>query len=188
MAYTVVIPQDITEPGKAFLRDKGYAVVVGSGSIGPEDIKKAIAPADAILARTAPFPREILAAAPSLKVIARHGIGVDNIDIDYCAVRGIRVSRTVGANSEAVADYAVALMLALARQIIPIDRRCRRGAWGTVMTADLSDRTLGLVGLGAIGRQMVRRARGFSMDIAAFDVAWDEAYARANGVRRLDVD
>ena len=83
MAYRVIIPQDITDPGKDYLRERGYEIVIGTGDTSVEAMKAAVADGDAILARTAPYPKEVLAAAPRLKVIGRHGIGVDNIDVDY---------------------------------------------------------------------------------------------------------
>ncbi|MDR1157382.1 MAG: phosphoglycerate dehydrogenase [Oscillospiraceae bacterium] len=174
----------------AYLEENGVSVVrnPGAGIMDEETMLAKIAGCVGVIIGVDPLSARVMEAAPGLRAVAKYGVGVDNIDLDYCAAHGIRVSRTVGANSEAVADYALALMLALARQVVSIDRRCRRKDWSKRTTADLSGRTLGLVGLGAIGRQVVRRARGFSMDIAAFDVAWDEAYARANGVRRLDID
>ncbi|MDR1533764.1 MAG: hydroxyacid dehydrogenase [Planctomycetota bacterium] len=173
MAYTVVIPQDITEPGKAFLRDKGYAVVVGSGGVEPEDIKRAIAPADAILARTAPFTREILAAAPSLKVIARHGIGVDNIDVDYCTERGVWVTFAPRSNAVSVAEHAIGFLVAAAHRFSLMDRAARRGDWSVRNTAtcvDLEGKTLGVVGLGRIGGMVAKKAgAAFGMKILGHD-------------------
>ncbi|MDR2670808.1 MAG: phosphoglycerate dehydrogenase [Oscillospiraceae bacterium] len=173
-----------------YLEENGLCIVrnPGAGIMDEETMRAQIAGCDGVVVGVDPLSARVMEAAPGLRAVAKYGVGVDNIDLDYCAAHGIRVSRTVGANSGAVADYTFALMLALARQIIPIDRRCRRGDWSKITTADLSGRTLGLVGLGAVGRQVVRRAQGFSMDVAAFDVAWDEAYAQANGVRRLGVD
>ncbi|MDR0380548.1 MAG: phosphoglycerate dehydrogenase [Oscillospiraceae bacterium] len=174
----------------AYLEENGVSIVrePGGGIMDEETMRARIAGCVGVIVGVDPLSARVMEAAPGLRAVAKYGVGVDNIDLGYCAARGIRVSRTVGANSEAVADYAFALMLALARQIIPIDRRCRRKDWGKITTADLFGRTLGLIGLGAVGRRMARRAQGFSMDVAAFDVTWDEAYARANGIRRADVD
>ena len=173
MAYTVVIPQDITEPGKAFLRDKGHTVVVGSGSVEPEDMKKTIAPADAILARTAPFPREILAAAPSLKVIARHGIGVDNIDVDYCTERGIWVTFAPQSNAVSVAEHTIGFLVAAAHRFSLMDRAVRRGDWSVrnaVTCVDLEGKTLGIVGVGRIGRMVAEKAgAAFGMKVLGYD-------------------
>ena len=133
-----------------------------------------------------PLNAEILACAPYLRAVAKYGVGVDNIDLDYCQRHSIRVSRTVGANSEAVADYALALMLAVARGVVQIDGTCRKLNWGKITTRDVSHATLGLFGLGAIGRLVAKRARGFDMKIMAYDPYWPEEFARQNGIERAD--
>ena len=133
-----------------------------------------------------PLNAEILACAPYLRAVAKYGVGVDNIDLDYCQRHSIRVSRTVGANSEAVADYALALMLAVARGVVQIDGKCRKLNWGKITTRDVSHATLGLFGLGAIGRLVAKRARGFDMKIMAYDPYWPEEFARQNGIERAD--
>ena len=129
-----------------------------------------------------PLDADVIAAAPHLRAIAKYGVGVDNIDLEAAKARGIKVSRTVGANAAAVADYALALMLALSRKLLPIDRRCRSGDWSKITTSDVTGATLGLIGLGAIGKMVARRAQGFDMKVLAYDVIWDEAYAAANGI------
>lgn len=120
--------------------------------------------------------------------MAKYGVGLDNIDLAACAARGVKVSRTVGANSNAVADYALTLMLAVARKAALIDRRCRERDWGKITGIDLYGKTLGIVGLGAIGKCVARRARGFEMKILAHDVTWDEDFAREAGIERADPD
>jgi D-3-phosphoglycerate dehydrogenase len=123
-----------------------------------------------------------------LKAIAKYGVGVDNIDLEAAKLRGISVSRTIGANSEAVADYTMTLMLAAARKAALIDRKCRRCDWTKVTTADVSHKTLGLVGLGAIGKLVAARAQGFSMKVLAHDTFWDESYATAHNIQRATPD
>ena len=129
-----------------------------------------------------PVDAEVIAAAPRLRAIAKYGVGVDNIDLAAAAERGIRVSRTVGANASAVADYAMALMLAVSRKLVVIDRKCRAGDWSKITTFDVASATLGLIGFGAIGKLVAKRARGFDMRVLAYDVAWDEGYAAENGI------
>jgi len=172
----------------AMLKDAGYEVVGNEtgGIMSKEQILGAIPDCVGVILGVDPFDADVIAAAPKLRAIAKYGVGVDNIDLEAAKARGIKVSRTVGANSEAVADYAMALMLALSRKVVPIDRRCRRGDWGKVTTIDVSRKTLGLFGLGAIGKHVARRAQGFSMKVMAYDVCWDEDYARANGIERAE--
>jgi D-3-phosphoglycerate dehydrogenase len=158
------------------------------GVMNEAQMKKHIAGCRGVIIGVDPLGADVLAAAPELKAVSKYGVGVDNIDLAYCAEKGIKVTRTEGANSEAVADYAFALMLGLARKLIEIDRGCRRGDWGKIITGDVARRRLGLLGLGAIGKQMVRRAKGFAMELWAHDNFWDDDYAEANGVRRAGVD
>lgn len=92
-------------------------------------------------------------------------MGVDNIDLDAAKARDIKVSRTVGANAEAVADYAMALLLAVARKTVLIDQHCRQGDWKKITTRDVTGGTIGILGLGAIGRNVAQRAQGFGMKV-----------------------
>lgn len=113
---------------------------------------------------------------------------MDNIDLDAAKARDIKVSRTVGANAEAVADYAMALLLAVARKTVLIDQHCRQGDWKKITTRDVTGGTIGILGLGAIGRNVAQRAQGFGMKVLAHDPFWDEAYAKAHGITRAAPD
>lgn len=168
----------------AQLEQAGYEVVRNAtgGILEREQIKALIADCVGVIIGVDPLDAEVLACAPKLRAVSKYGVGVDNIDLDYCAAHGVRVSRTVGANSEAVADYAMALMLAVARRLTVIDRKCRRMDWGKITTRDVSHATLGVFGLGAIGKHVARRAQGFGMRVIAYDVFWDAEYAQANGI------
>ncbi|GHU63325.1 2-hydroxyacid dehydrogenase [Clostridia bacterium] len=172
------------------LKNANIRVVANdTGGIMNEDaLKAAIADCEGVIIGVDPLTADVLSAAPELKAIAKYGVGVDNIDMDFCEAHGIKVSRTVGANSQAVADYTFGLMLALARKIIPIDAKCRRRDWKKITTSDVSGKTIGLIGLGAIGRNMVSRAKGFSMEVLAYDVSWNEEYAAEAGVIKTEID
>lgn len=158
------------------------------GIMTQEQMKQHIAGCQGVIIGVDPLGADVLAAAPDLKVVSKYGVGVDNIDLNYCKAHGIQVTRTVGANSQAVADYAFALMLGLSRKIIDIDHRCRKGDWSKVTTLDVAGARLGLLGLGAIGKQMVQRAKGFGMEVWAYDIFWDEGYAAANGICKAVVN
>lgn len=158
------------------------------GILSREAMKEKLADCEGIILGIDPLDAEVLAAAPNLRAVAKYGVGLDNIDLEICKRRGIKVSRTVGANSEAVADYALALMLAVARKLVPIDRCCRKRDWSKITSIDLYGKTLGIVGLGAIGKRVASRARGFDMTVLAHDVYWDEAYAATAGIQRADLD
>ena len=158
------------------------------GILSAEQMKEKLASCAGVILGVDPMDADVLAAAPNLKAIAKYGVGLDNIDLEACKQRGIAVSRTVGANSNAVADYALTLMLMVARKAGLIDRRCRQKDWGKITSIDLFGKTIGIIGLGAIGRCVVKRAQGFGMKILAHDVVWDEAWAAKEGVERADVD
>ncbi len=168
----------------AKLEAAGYELVRNDtgGIMTKEQMVERVKDCTGIILGVDPMDADVIAAAPKLRAIAKYGVGVDNIDMKTAEAKDIQVSRTVGANSEAVADYAMALMLAVARRVIPIDRMCRQSDWSKVTTSDVSRKTIGLLGFGAIGKLVAQRAQGFSMKVLAYDVFWDEDYAKAHGI------
>jgi D-3-phosphoglycerate dehydrogenase len=147
-------------------------------------MRSLIAECDGVIVGVDPMDADVIAAAPKLKAIAKYGVGVDNIDMDAAKARGINVSRTVGANSVAVADYAMALILAVSRKTTVIDDHCRSNDWKKITTRDVTGSTIGILGLGAIGKNVAKRAQGFDMKVLAYDPFWDEAYAAAHQITR----
>jgi len=113
----------------------------------------------------------LMAAAPNLRVIARAGTGVDNVDISAASARGVLVVNAPGANSISVAEHTLALMLALARLVPAADRAMKDGRWDKkrFLGNELRGKTLGVAGLGRIGREVAQRARSFGMRIVAHD-------------------
>jgi len=172
------------------LEAAGYEVVKNptGGIIEKETMKELVKDVSGIIVGVDPLDAEVLACAPKLRAIAKYGVGVDNIDLDYCKEHNIKVSRTVGANSEAVADYAMTLIMAVARKAVMIDRKCRAKDWGKISTRDVSGATLGLFGLGAIGKHVAKRAQGFGMKVLAYDPFWPEEYAKANDIQQADAE
>lgn len=170
------------------LDNAGFEVVRNDsgGILSEEGLGRLLADCDGVILGVDPLTAGVLARAPKLRAVAKYGVGVDNIDMDECRRRGIEVSRTVGANAEAVADYAFALMLAVARRVVPIDAACRKSDWSKAVSIDVFGKTLGLIGMGAIGRGVAARAKGFSMKVLAYDVFWDEDYAKSAGIERAD--
>ncbi|NOU90827.1 hydroxyacid dehydrogenase [Paenibacillus sp. LMG 31460] len=142
-----------------------------------QEMVELIKDVDAVIVGVDPIDQEVLEHAPKLKVISKYGVGTDNIDLNYAREKGIPVTVTTGANKDAVADYTIALMLAAARRMIPIDKACRQLNWNKITSVDVWGKTLGLVGLGAIGKGVAARARGFNMNILAYDLVKDETYA-----------
>jgi D-3-phosphoglycerate dehydrogenase / 2-oxoglutarate reductase len=120
--------------------------------------------------------------ADRLKVIARYGVGIDNVDLDAAKQLGITVTNTPGANSVSVAELALGLMLALARQLPAADAAVHQGKWHRLTGVSLEGKTIGIVGLGAIGKQLARRLAGFDCRILAYDPYPDEGFAEEHRV------
>jgi D-3-phosphoglycerate dehydrogenase len=145
-----------------------------------------IGPADVLISGTEPVTQRVLDAAPELKVISKHGVGYENIDLDAARRRGVPVCIAGGAIADSVADLAMGLILAIARQIPQGDASIRAGGWARLVGPELRGKTLGIVGLGQIGKGLARRAKGFGMDLLAFDAVKDEAFAASWGVSFAD--
>lgn len=172
MAHKVLIPQDVAPPGKDYLRERGYEIKMGSG-LTVDAIAADVVDCDAILARTASFPAKVFEAGKRLKVIARHGVGYDNIDVARATELGIWVTFAPESNANTVAEHTIGCILMLARNFIQLDRETRAGNWGIrdrLLGADLSGKVLGIVGLGKIGRRVAQKAsRGLDMQVVAYD-------------------
>jgi D-3-phosphoglycerate dehydrogenase len=133
---------------------------------------------------------EMMDMAPKLRAISRFGVGTDNVDLDAATARGIIVTNTPGANATAVAELALGLMLDLARRISLVDRRVRAGQWRGAIGWELSGKTLGVVGAGAIGRRLIELTRGFDMKVLAAVrmPSRQQEWADANSVRLVDLE
>jgi phosphoglycerate dehydrogenase-like enzyme len=151
--------------------------------LDPAELRGALAGVDGVIAGVERFDEAAISAAPRLRAIARHGVGTDGVDLAAAARRGIVVTNTPGANSEAVAELAIGLMFALARRILQQDAAARSGSWRAVQGVQLAGRTVGLLGLGRVGGAVARRAAALGCDVVGFDPAVAPAEARAMGVR-----
>lgn len=140
----------------------------------------------AILVRYGKIAASVMDAAPALKVISKHGSGIDVIDVEAASARGVMVRAATGANAAAVSEHAWALILACAKSIIPLDRRLREGHWdkSTHKSLELEGKTLGLIGLGAIGSRVAKIAGAFGMKVLAYD---PYATTVPPGCERVDV-
>lgn len=123
-----------------------------------------------------------------LKILARFGTGYDQVDVEAATRQGIFVTNTPGAMAVSVAEYAFALMLGLFKRLLYNNSVARSGQWTRPVSSELYGKTLGIVGMGYIGKEMILRAKAFGMIIAAHDPAWDEEFASRYDVRRLDLD
>ncbi len=167
----IVIADPLPSSAAELLRDQGWNIDAKTGR-PPEELYAALADADALIVRSATqVDAELIAKAPGLKVIARAGTGVDNVDLDAASAGGILVVNAPGANSISVAEHAFALLLASARSIAQADGLMKAGRWEKkrLMGTELRGKTLGVVGLGRIGREVVHRAHAFGMRSIAHD-------------------
>ncbi|GAB7386679.1 hypothetical protein BSNK01_05150 [Bacillaceae bacterium] len=168
----VLIPQMIAKQGIERLKAAGCKVVMPE-QFEQKSLLRLAADCDAILVRTAVISRELIENAPNLKVIARHGIGVDNIDLQAAAERGVYVCNVPYANVNSVAEHVVGMMISLAHQILRADKALRQGKFDvrhTYIGTELKGKTLGLIGFGNIGKSVARKcALGLEMRIMAYD-------------------
>jgi D-3-phosphoglycerate dehydrogenase len=157
----------------------------------PDGLPAALADADALVVRSAvQVDDALMAQAPKLRVIGRAGVGVDNIDADAATRRGIVVMNTPGANAVAVAELTIALMLALARKLPFANSTMHSGRWEKkiLQGAELRGKTLGILGLGRIGLEVAKRAKGFGVEIVGSDPFVSAAVARENGIKLVMLD
>lgn len=149
--------------------------------------------ADIAFVMAAPMPKELLAEARRLRFIQKLGAGVDRIDLDACRKQGIGLAKLHAGNSIPVAEHTILLMLATYRQLPQIDRRTRAGSWSKEdargMHRQLHHKTVGLVGFGAIGKEVAKRLRGFEVTIVYYDPFRAPSDVEQNlGVKYLDLD
>jgi D-3-phosphoglycerate dehydrogenase len=171
LSMKIVIADPLPSSAADLLRNQGWTVDAKTGR-PPDELYAALADADALIVRSATrVDAELIAKAPGLKVIARAGTGVDNVDLDAASAGGILVVNAPGANSISVAEHAFALLLASARSIAQADGLMKAGRWEKkrLMGTELRGKTLGVVGLGRIGREVVHRAHAFGMRTVAHD-------------------
>jgi D-3-phosphoglycerate dehydrogenase len=180
----VVVAEKISSSAIDLLREPRWTVVT------PDQVEGKLAvhlqSADALIVRSAvQVGADLLEHARKLRVIGRAGVGVDNIDLDAATRKGVAVMNTPGANAIAVAEHALALMLAMARHISRANELMHAGKWEkkSLQGTELRGKTLGIVGLGRIGMEVARRARAFGMEIVAHDPFVSTAVAKEQGIR-----
>jgi D-3-phosphoglycerate dehydrogenase len=177
----VVIAGKINPAGVAQLESEARVAI--TPDVEPGTVIEAAREAEGILFRAGPRCDEtILGACPRVRVVGRHGVGLDTVDLEAATRLGIAVVHAPGSNSQAVAEHALMLMLACVKRTVQIDRMTRRGDWRArheVGNTELAGKTLGIVGIGNIGRRVARIAGAIGMRVLAYD-----RYVPAEEVRR----
>ena len=134
------------------------------------------------------FTANVIESAKNLKVISRFGVGYDRIDAEAARRKNIAVCNTPGANAKAVADHTFALLLSAARDVHTLDRKTKAGQWPKSSGIELTNKNLGILGLGSIGKEVAIRARGFSMNVFAYDPVIDNDFVKTNNIISTDFD
>jgi len=174
------------------LKKEGVNIIDMRGS-GIDDAKfiEALKGVDAVLCGNDLLVNdEMLDMAPRLKAVAKMGVGLDTVDIKAASSHNAIVFNTPGANNQAVADHTFGLILSLARKIVFCDQSLRDKRWEhtKIMGIEIWQKTIGLIGLGAIGRCVALRAKGFQMKVVAYDPFWPEEFADEHGVEKMEID
>ncbi|MCT8328012.1 C-terminal binding protein [Albidovulum sediminis] len=179
---TPLIDRDLAGHGRLVLLPEG---------VGEDQLAAEVADADLLLMCYTPVTARVIAAATRLKAIVKYGVGIDAIDIPAAMARGVPVVNIPEYAEDTVAEGAIALMIALAKRLVPLDRQMQGAgwAWPTArwMGSDIAGKTVGIVGLGRIGRSFARMAgQGFRARVIAFNPGMDAAEMAAHGVEKID--
>ncbi len=187
----VLISDPIAEEGIKILQDAGLEVVIKTGLSKEELIQELQKDVDAIIIRSATkMTADVIEAAPKLKLIARAGTGLDNVDLEAANRRGIVVMNCPGGNTVSAAEHTIAMMLALARNIPQATASMKAGKWEKkkFMGREINGKTLGIIGLGRIGSVVADRARGLKMRVIAYDPYVNPEQAAKMGIEIMDLD
>jgi len=177
MSAEILITRPLPDPGASILEAAGFRVQMSTHDrpITDDELRTGVSSADALLCMlTDRVDAELLDAAPSLRVIANYAVGFDNIDVAEARRRGIEVTTTPDVLTEATADLTWALLLSAARQLGAGERMVRAGQWqgwapDQLLGQPVAGRVLGIIGMGAIGQAVARRAHGFGMAVRYFN-------------------
>ncbi len=184
----ILVTDSIDASAIGILRAEESFDVIASNS---KEYRAHLAQADALIVRSSvQVTKDVLHQAPQLKVVGRAGVGVDNIDCDEATKRGIVVMNTPGGNATSVAEHTLALMLSLARAVPAANDSTKAGRWERkrFQGNELFGKTLGIIGLGSIGRQVAQRAKPFGMDVVAYDPFVSSDAAKDSGVELVELD
>ena len=179
--------QDTPGPHHDLLASSGAEIVCARGPLSEKSMLEYAGDYDAFLCGDDVISQAVIQKAlPRLKIIAKYGIGVDKIDVDYATDKGIPVAFTPGVNHTTVAEHCFMLMLALSKKLIEHVEWTKQGLWKRETGNEIAGKTLGIIGLGRIGREMAIRAKAFGMKVLAQDIYWPEAFAEEHHITRIE--
>lgn len=177
--------QDTPGPHHQLLEDAGYEIHRERGPLTEEKMLSLAGDFDAFLCGDDVISRQVIEKSlPRLKVIAKYGIGVDKIDVAAATEHGIPLTYCPGVNHTTVAEHTFGLMLGLFRHIVTEANHTRKGEWKRLTGHEILDKTIGIVGLGRIGKEVAIRAKAFGMNILGYDLYWPEEFAQEYSIGR----
>jgi len=176
-AFEAMIREHLAEHGCEVLEHQAHDM-----QMKEETLLTLVPEAAGMITALEPVTARVLAAAPSLRVICATGVGYDHIDVEAATARGVAVCTSAGSNHQSVAELTLGLMVAVARQIAHGDRVLRRGGWEPLVGPELWGKTLGIVGLGRIGKAVALLARAFGMRVIATDIVLDHTFGSVHHV------
>lgn len=172
------------------LKQSGFEIVTARGPLSEQqviDLIKTHGGFDGLLNGDDLITAKVIdAALPRLRVIAKYGIGLDSIDVKYATSKRIPVLFTPGVNETTVAEHAFGLMISVAKSFWFHMRAVKNGKWSRQTGHELFGKTIGILGLGRIGKEVAKRANAFGMTCVGYDLYWDEEFARMHNVKRLN--
>jgi len=180
-------PIDLLKDNNCVITHPDIDWTLGDANVSESRAVELLSDADGAIISSMPVTDAVLAQTPRLKVIALRGVGYDSVDVAAATARGIAVAVAPGF-TDSVADYVFGLLLATARQVSLADRLVRERRWEVLVSTNIAGKTLGIIGLGRIGKAVARRAAGFDMPILAADVVQDEDFAAMYGVRYVPLE
>src|SRR5476649_2163770 len=177
--------QDTPGAHHDLLASTGWEIVTARGPLNEADTLALLGGVDGYICGDDAITRKVLEKArPKLKALSKYGIGVDKIDIKSCTEYGIPLLFTPGVNHTTVAEHNFLLLLALEKNFLYHTDSTRAGGWKRKTGHELFEKTIGIIGLGRIGKEVAIRARAFGMNVIAHDIYWDEKFATAHQVKR----
>ncbi|WP_319498473.1 hydroxyacid dehydrogenase [uncultured Cohaesibacter sp.] len=190
MSQTILVTgPDLAPAAQRLVQEHGFETVHTPAYAASEVIADFLVKTDAVavVSRMGRIDANVIESAPSLRVISKHGVGVDNIDVAAAAAKGIPVLKATGANAVSVAEHAIALMMTVVKRILPLDASLRQGRWEKpgFKGRELAGSTLALMGMGAIAQETGRIARGIGLDLVGYDPYAPKEAFEALGVKRV---
>lgn len=177
--------QDTPGPHHDLLESQGFSVVRERGPLPESRMLELAGEFDAFLCGDDAITQAVIEKSlPRLKVISKYGIGLDKIDVAFASSQKIPVLNTPGVNHTTVAEHTFGLLICIAKRLIDVCGAARQGEWKRVTGHEIMGRTMGIIGLGRIGKEVATRAKAFGMPVIAFDPYWDESFAAQHGISR----